>query len=175
MATLTTATTFDELYATYAPPLYAYLCNLDGCSNRADELAQEVFLRVHLTLRDNRLPEPPHQRPYLYRIARNLWIDTLRKDSRARTEMLPEPDAPHHPSVADTHADDLALAGGVAQALAQVPVRSREVLLLRVVDRLEYSEIATITDSTEGAVKMQVCRARAMFRRTLAQVTEGQG
>ncbi|MFD2333384.1 RNA polymerase sigma factor [Cohnella sp. GCM10020058] len=129
----------------------------------AEDLAQESWSRALPALREGGGHANPEA--LLLRVARNVWIDGLRRDSRKAKllqEMRPEEAANDRPLLA------LELAPVFAALNAHLPKLQRTVFLLR--DVLDYSikETAARLDTSEGAVKAALVRAR----RSLALVRE---
>src|SRR5262252_2713266 len=78
-----TAETFlAQIYSEYSSPIHTYAFRLLGNQEDADDVTQDVFIRVHGRL--DQLRDPSRLRPWLYRIATNLCMDQLRRRSRTR-------------------------------------------------------------------------------------------
>ncbi len=157
---------FDRVFRAYQPRLYRFLQRFVGRAEVAAELCQETLLRVYRSL--GKYDDGAPARPWIYRIARNLAIDYLRRAERAY--------------VTHGHVDELT-AGGIApdhaaevtedlvrmnDALAQLKPADREALLLRTVEGLSYAEIAEVMGRTEEGVKSRYLRARVRIRTLVA-------
>ena len=139
-----------------------------GSAEEADEVVQDVFLRVwrHAGRYD---PAKAQVRTWLYRIAVNLCIDRQRKRSLLRFVGLegaaaevadPEPSAEARLS----GAEELAT---VRRAIDGLPARQRMALLLQSVGEMDVSEVAGAMGVSEGAVEQLLVRARRTLRATL--------
>ena len=154
---------FDALFRRWAAPLLRYLERMLRDAAAAEELVQEVFLRVHRA-RDRYAPEARFS-TWLYRIATNLALNELRRPRRRD---------PHHSADADD-APELVSGGAavddvvharrvgaeVERELAELPERQRAALWLTAVEGLSYAEVAETLEVTEKAVKALVHRARS--------------
>jgi RNA polymerase sigma-70 factor, ECF subfamily len=135
---------FAALYRRYAGPLHFYVRSLTRRAGRAEDIVQEVFLRV--------LHRPPEEirhpvKPYLYASAANLVRDELRKESVRR-------DAPPalvaRPGAAPAPAPEIA--EETAAALDRLPDEQREVVALKVFAGLTFAEIESVTGAALGTV-----------------------
>lgn len=141
---------FDGLVRDHQTMVWRYLRHLLGDDDLALDVTQETFVRVH-----RRLATFRHQAKFstwLLQVARNAGIDAVRRrDRRARlvTEVAPVP-PPADPS----------LAAELTAALADLPDRLREPLLLVEVTGLTYREAAGVLEVPEGTVKSRVHAAR---------------
>lgn len=145
--------------------LVNYLSLLCGCRSRAEDLAQETFLRLYLHV--DRYQERGRLRSYLFRIATNLARSEQR---RARRQQLlaralgltGEPALPLDPYAALIEREELR---ALWRSLGRLPLRLRAPLLLFEVEGLSYPEIAQALGCSEGTVKSRLSRARARLRR----------
>ncbi len=141
-------------------------------AEEAEDVAQETFVAAFAGRAGFRRGEP--FRPWLYRIAVNRCLDRLRAQTRRPLSLdiraVPEP--------ASSEADPLtALLTGEGQrrlsdAVAALPPRMRAVFVLRFLDDLSYTEIASATGLPLGTVKTHLSRARALLRAALADEEE---
>lgn len=158
----------EALYARYRQPVLRYLCQLCGSPEQAEELTQETFIRAHTGLLSFR--GDCSVATWLFRIARNLYLNSLRRPSPTRIdtdELLAIPDRaadadPVRRFAASEQRDQIAL------ALAQLPEKQRSILLLRDAEGLAYDEIARVLEISLSAVKVNLFRARAAFRAAYA-------
>ncbi len=160
----------EELYRQYRAPLLRYLQQLCGAPEQAEELVQETFIKAYtglLTFRGE-----CSVATWLFRIARNLYLNSLRRPSATRIdtdELLAIPDAssygdPVQRAVAGERRDLIGL------ALAQLPEQQRSVLLLRDAEGLAYIEIADVLGISLAAVKVTLFRARNTFRQAYREL-----
>jgi len=151
----------DFLFARHHRPLYGFLVRLTGDRDAADDLVQDVFLRL-LRFRGS-YREDGQFIPWLYRIARNLAADRYR-DSRAITSIGTHDSSNGDAAPLDdliSHEDHQQL----ERALAALPVTHREVLLLRGVEQLSHRDLATALRCSEGAARVRLHRALAALKR----------
>ncbi len=151
------SSTASDLFDRYHLAIYRYLLRLTGRADVAEDLTQDVFVRI--VRGAEILDTGDRERAWLFRIARNLWIDRQRRLARSPVVSgLPEDcgsDARH----------DVALA--LEEALQQLPPEDSDVFLLRVVGGLGHEEIATVCGATTAAVRSRIFRARSALRQLL--------
>lgn len=157
---------FVSLYNRYKQPVYAFCARMLRDQALAQDVMQETFLRVYEN-RD-RLAHAGAFRSWLFTIARNQCLNTIRKTKRqVALEGEPKPSdampAPPGPMAQLEKSEQVAL---VQASLARLKPDYREVLILREYQNLSYEEIAAITRSTLSAVKSRLHKAR----RKLAEV-----
>jgi RNA polymerase sigma-70 factor (ECF subfamily) len=143
----------QRLYDEYGPALQRYLRFATRNRAEADDLAQEVFLRIARAAGDFAPRE--RDRSWVFRIARNVLIDAARRRGRA-SEVTADWDVRVEPTQAT--ATDL------RRALNRLPNEERDAFLLAEVGGLTYTEIAAAIDSTVAAVRSRIYRARLSLR-----------
>ncbi len=150
---------FDALFSRWADPLLHYVERIVRDRGSAEELVQEVFIRVH-GARD-RYEARGRFSTWLFTIATNLARNELRRPERKRRldgERPPEP-ADRGPA-----ADEVVAARRqterMMRALDELPPRQREALWLATVEGLAYAEVARVLGASVAAVKVLVHRAR---------------
>ena len=147
--------------------IYRYLLRMLGSRDRAEELTQDVF--VHALRAADQYEERAQERAWLFRIARNLRLDALRRDRRASTASTvdgADPEEPRQPA-------QQALQSSLRQALAMLPDDEREAFVLAEVVGLSYAEIAAACSATPAAVRSRIYRARMQLRAVLERPTAG--
>lgn len=146
----------ESLFALHRQGVFRYLCRVVGRPDTAQDLTQEVFLRVTRT----RVPDadPSGHRAWVFRIARNLVLNHVRDGVRRG-----QPIALVDSSTPATQEMAVAIKQAVA-ALAEV---DRDVFLLRESAGLSYGEIAAACDLTVEAVRARLKRAREQLRDAL--------
>lgn len=153
---------FEALFGRWAAPLLRYLERMLRDAAGAEELVQEVFLRVH-GARQRYQPQARFS-TWLYRIATNLALNELRRPRRRELHTsLEEPGGAALAGVgpaAEEELDARRLAARVDIELAQLPERQRAALCLTAVEGLSYAEVAEALEISESAVKALVHRAR---------------
>ena len=159
-----TSADIEQLYREHQSVLVRWLARLVRCEETAEDLAQESYLRVAGAGGEQIITHP---RAFLFRTARNLALDHLRK-MRTRigtAEPLDEAiDLPcPQPSVERTLLDRQRIAL-FKQALETLPARCREVFLLHRVHHCKYGEIARRLGISESAVEKHIMRALSHCR-----------
>ncbi len=151
----------SDLYGELRPRAFAIAYQMLGSVSEAEDVVQEAFLRMHLTLqRDERITSP---RAYIATLVTRLAIDQLRsarvRRERYVGEWLPEPlvTDPTPTEHAET-ADSLSLAFLVL--LESLSPRQRAAFLLREVFEYPYAEVAEIIGADVDRARHLVARAR---------------
>jgi RNA polymerase sigma-70 factor, ECF subfamily len=151
---------FDRLYAAIAPPLLQYLTTLSRDSTLARDLLQESFLQMHRARRSYRPGLPV--RPWVFAIARHVWLMDLRTRSRRPSADGGLEDLPVPPDVAR-----LADRQTLARALANVRPERREALLLHHLWGFSFAEIGQLLGIRADAAKLRSSRGMADLRKEL--------
>jgi RNA polymerase sigma-70 factor, ECF subfamily len=155
----------DKIYHQHRERLFNYLMRMTGDYDLARDIVQESYARCL-----NRYGGKIDSASLLYRIARNLVVDDLRK--RSRSEPFEERQAVdpaslhHHIMVREEYRE-------VMGALQDLCFEDRELLSLVAVESLRYSEIAEVLNTSVGNVKVRVHRARKRLRSALAERERG--
>ena len=148
--------------------VYRLALRLTGNRHDAEDLTQEVFVRVFRSLHTY---TPGTFEGWLHRITTNLFLDQARRKQRIRFDALsderaarlasasPAPEAAY----ADQTFDD-----DVAAALAALPPDFRAAVVLCDIEGLSYEEIAEILGAKLGTVRSRIHRGRALLRSALA-------
>jgi RNA polymerase sigma-70 factor (ECF subfamily) len=160
------STRFEALFRDYQRPIINYLYRMVGDSGKAEELAQDVFVRAYSAL--PRLPLDANHRAWLYRIATNLAYDHLRR--KRLVQWLPLLDRDQHES--GSRESEPGEAQAVQDALGRLPNDHRAALILYSVQGYSTREIAEMLGTSEGAVKTRLSRARERFREMYREENE---
>ncbi len=151
-------TTAQSLFERHHLRIFRFLRRLSGSRHEAEDLTQEVFLRAARSLHAYR-PEG-RELAWLLQIARNLWTDRHRRDSR-RPQLVELPRA----MATKTTAQDRRLS--LQQALESLPEAEREAFLMREIGGASYREISQLTGASEAGVRSRIFRARRALRARL--------
>jgi RNA polymerase sigma-70 factor (ECF subfamily) len=163
---------FEELVDRYQTRLLNFVYRTIGDRDRAEDLVQEVFIRVHRHL--HRFDRTKKFSTWIYTIASNLAKNELRNRSRnplvffqsMRSEQ-DEEDRPLQFEDATSRPDDMYrkrhLRQLVEESVAALPAHHRQVFVLRELEGKSYEEIADITACNLGTVKSRLNRARSAF------------
>lgn len=157
---------FDELVDRHYRSLYALAYRMLGNADDASDAVQEAFIKAFRALHEFQCDKP--LRPWLYKICANVSIDL----GRARSK-TPENLDDHEYSLSDDRPapEELAIAAErdrqVHQAVAALPEKYRQIVVLRHFHHMDVEEIAQMMNAPEGTVKSWLFRARAMLRKQL--------
>lgn len=135
-----TSRQLESLYDAHAQSVFAFLLHLSRSEEVTRDLLQDVFLR----LAGRMLPPLLKPRAYLLRLAHNVWIDHVRRETgrahvaeQAVLEPLCEPVAPIF---------DSEQAAAISAALAKLPAEQRAVVHLKIWEGLNFREIGAALD-----------------------------
>lgn len=148
--------------------LVRYLSRIAGGRERAEDVAQEAFLRL-AEGRGNYRPERGQFRAYLYRIATNLVISRQRRRQRWQ-RLLPRlhsTNGHHQEPVQERAIERAELRSRLRAALSGVPVIYRSPLILHHLEGWTYAEIAAAMDCSVGTIKSRIFRARQQLQEAL--------
>lgn len=158
---------WDEVVRTHSARVYRLAFRLTGNRADAEDLTQEVFVRVFRALDNYR---PGTFEGWLHRITTNLFLDLARRRARIRFEALPE-DAERVPgrerSPEQVYHDDN-FDGDVQRALDALPPDFRAAVVLCDIEGLSYEEIAATLGIKLGTVRSRIHRGRSLLREALA-------
>lgn len=176
MTTPPVVPTWDEIVAQHSERVYRLAYRLTGNPADAEDLTQDVFVRVFRSLDGY---TPGTFEGWLHRITTNLFLDSARRKQRIRFDALSDERAARltssaattpHQQYADRTFDD-----DVEQALAQLPPDFRAAVVLCDIEGLGYEEIAEILGAKLGTVRSRIHRGRAMLREALAHRAPARG
>lgn len=163
---------WEELVKLYTKRVYAICYRFTSSDNEAQDLTQDVFLRVFKTLGSFRAGEGSFV-VWLTRLTRNLLVDHYRRSKNERvTDAIDDKLAVLEEKTAQYSRTEGLLAGREAGELLQAGLQKlspelREAVILRDLQELEYREIAHVLNVPEGTVKSRLNRGRAELARVL--------
>ena len=166
---------WEELVQRHTRRVYNLCYRFTGNAAAAEDLSQEVFLRVYRTLGSYRAAQGAFS-TWLTSVTRNLLVDHYRRTRRDRlTDSLDDamPNLEMRPSAArtpDKVAQAAELSEQLQRGLAQLSPELREAVILRDLHGLEYSEIRTVLEVPEGTVKSRINRGRIELARILGEM-----
>jgi RNA polymerase sigma-70 factor, ECF subfamily len=165
-------TAWEELVKTHTRRVYSICYRFTASNQEAQDLTQDVFLRVFRSLKSFRAGEGSFN-VWLGKLTRNLLIDHYRRTKLERATDSIESSLPvlEEKTAMSGRAEGL-LAGREASdalqgALQKLSPELRETVILRDLEELEYREIARILNVPEGTVKSRLNRGRAELARIL--------
>jgi RNA polymerase sigma-70 factor (ECF subfamily) len=166
---------WDEIVAQHSTRVYRLAYRLTGNPHDAEDLTQEVFVRVFRSLSSY---TPGTFEGWLHRITTNLFLDQARRKSKIRFDALTDDaDAriPSRSAPPDTQVIDGVFDDDVESALAELPPDFRAAVVLCDIEGLSYEEIADVLGLKLGTVRSRIHRGRTMLRKALAHRAPGQG
>jgi RNA polymerase sigma-70 factor, ECF subfamily len=152
---------FEELVDRYKNLVFAMIMRTFPDRSQAEDLAQDVFLRIHRGL--------PYFRgearlsTWIYRIVSNVCV----QDRGRGTSAISLDDASARvspPAAADRHAQDLELRDRLEKAIAQLPAQYRLLIAAHYLRGVQYEELAEAMNLPLGTVKTQLHRAKRQLR-----------
>jgi RNA polymerase sigma-70 factor, ECF subfamily len=162
-----TPPTWDEVVRTHSARVFRLAYRLTGNRHDAEDLTQDVFVRVFRSLADY---QPGTFEGWLHRITTNLFLDGVRRKARIRFDALPD-DAERLPGNTPNPAneiDDRLFDPDVQRALDSLPPEFRAAVVLCDIEGLSYEEIAATLDVKLGTVRSRIHRGRAQLRAALS-------
>lgn len=168
---------FSELVELYQHKIFHMSYRMLGNRTEAEDVGQETFLRVYANL--SRYDESHKFSTWIYRIATNLCIDRLRK--RRATFSLDQEVAgtegldlysqiPDKQKTPEAEVVTLELQREVQQAMDQLPVTYKTIMILRYIEDLSLQEISEIVSLPVTTIKTRIHRGREALKKLLIQV-----
>jgi RNA polymerase sigma-70 factor (ECF subfamily) len=165
---------FGQLMRQYLSPIYNFAYRLTNSADLANDITQETFIKVWQNLKQ--FNEAKSFKPWLFTIARHTAIDWLRK-----RKMIPfsdlrnqedggnnfENNIPDELPLPDELFRRAELISLLEQALAELPINDRTIILLHQTEKLTFAEIAEILNQPMNTVKSRYRRARVALRQFL--------
>jgi RNA polymerase sigma-70 factor, ECF subfamily len=149
----------QQLIDRLSPQIFRFFLAQVRDRNRAEDLLQDFWLRIHHARHTYRPGEPVL--PWLYAIARRTQIDDYRRRSRISKHELQSEQLPDR-TTAEAAGDR---SYELAELLEPLPETQREVVVMLKVNGLSLDEVARATGSSVGAVKQKAHRAYETLRR----------
>jgi len=167
--------TWQAIVEKHASRVYRLAYHLTGNQHDAEDLTQDVFVRVFNSLSQY---TPGTFEGWLHRITTNLFLDKMRRKARIRFDFMADDDG----AVATSASFDRVERSGqpedafemghmgadIIEALADLPPEYRAAVVLSDIEGLSYEEIALTLGIKLGTVRSRLSRARARLRESLA-------
>ena len=173
------AAAWEEIVLRYHRKIYNICYRFAGSADDAQDLAQEVFIKMYKTL-NTYDGERAAFMTWVTTITRNLLVDHFRKTKHDRmTDSLDAPVSEHEDAVAlsekivdakappDAHVQSRETSESVHLALQKLSPELREAVILRDLQDMDYRDIAGVLKVPEGTVKSRINRGRAELARLL--------
>ncbi|WP_229698298.1 RNA polymerase sigma factor SigE [Wenjunlia tyrosinilytica] len=162
-----TPPTWEEIVSTHSARVYRLAYRLTGNQHDAEDLTQEVFVRVFRSLSTY---TPGTFEGWLHRITTNLFLDMVRRRQRIRFDALADDAAERLPSREPSpaqHFNDTHFDADVQQALDTLAPEFRAAVVLCDIEGLSYEEIAATLGVKLGTVRSRIHRGRSHLRAAL--------
>lgn len=167
--------TWESIVQQHSGRVYRLAYHLTGNQHDAEDLTQDVFVRVFNSLSQYK---PGTFEGWLHRITTNLFLDRMRRKKRIRFDFMADDDATvatsdsfdrHERSGQPEDAFDMSnLGDDIIAALGDLPPEYRAAVVLSDIEGLSYEEIAATLGIKMGTVRSRLSRARARLRESLA-------
>ncbi len=167
--------TWEGIVRDHSTRVYRLALHLTGNPHEAEDLTQDVFVRVFNSLSQYK---PGTFEGWLHRITTNLFLDRVRRRKRIRFDWMGDDDGAVSTSDSfDRHErsgqpedvfDMIHLEPDILEALAELPPEYRAAVVLSDIEGLSYEEIAVTLGIKMGTVRSRLSRARARLRESLA-------
>jgi len=167
---------WETIVRQYTPRIYNLAYRFTGKFDEAEDLTQEIFLKIYRTL-DSYRPESGALVTWMVRVGRNHIIDRKFKTERTHTDSLEveyekaEENPARYASPAEA-LEQLELSERVHQALLRISEDLREAVILRDLEEFTYEEIADMLKLPLGTVKSRINRGRAELARILGKMKD---
>ena len=155
----------ERLYAAHHAEIYAYLCRMVRDDELAADLTQEAFVKAYRAFET--LEDPDRARPWLYSIAGRTALDELRR--RRIVRFVPwTGESRGTAASAEEQVMRERLSGDLERALARIPARQRQALLLSEINDMTGLELANAMGVSHVAARALLTRGRESLRQALA-------
>jgi len=163
-----TPPSWDEIVRVHSSRVYRLAYRLTGNSHDAEDLTQDVFVRVFRSLSTY---SPGTFEGWLHRITTNLFLDRTRRKAKIRFDALADTSTDRFPSrepAAERAVHDQLFDADVESALACLSPEFRAAVVLCDIEGLSYEEVASTLGIKVGTVRSRIHRGRAQLRLALA-------
>ncbi len=155
---------FGILIARYSDPLYRHALGMTGSPDVAEDILQTSFIKAYQHLREVR----GRFDAWVFRIVANSCKDWLKNIRRTHLS-YDEDDQPSALSTPEEEMERNELRTDLEQALQRLPASLREAFVMKHVEGRSYEEMAILLETTVGALKMRVHRAREALQALLEE------
>ena len=176
------AAAWEEIVQKYHRRIYNICYRFAGSANDAEDLTQEVFIKMYRTLNTYDVERGAFM-TWVTTMTRNLLVDHFRKTKNERiTDSLEATPSEHEDAMPlseripdqgptpDAGVQSREISEAVHQALQKLSPELREAVILRDLQDMDYRQIATVLRVPEGTVKSRINRGRAELARLLQRI-----
>jgi RNA polymerase sigma-70 factor, ECF subfamily len=165
------ANAFGRIYQSYVDRIYRYVYYQVGNAMLAEDITEEVFIKAWKSIRNCKGREETFT-AWLYRIAHNHAIETMRKSQR---EISVEEVFSTDQSDPVHEAENRMELNSVLKAIQSLPEKQQQVIRLKFLDDNENDEISRIMGQRQGAVRALQMRALISLRKKFASGADSNG
>lgn len=162
------ASAYDYLVSKYMKRVVSIAWGIVRNAHDAEDLAQEAFVKAYQTIGRFKTGQPFG--PWIYRIVTNLALDVVKHRRRFRHEELRDVAPAARRDEADLPARSGELAERIDEAIESLPEMQRIVARLYLVEEFSHSEIAEMTNLSEGTVRSHLSLARGKLKERLSDL-----
>jgi len=164
---------FRALYSEHGKGILSYLTRLIGRKEMAEELTQETFLTAIRKIGFFRSGPDGGLKAWVFRIATNLVIDSLRREKRMELasrdgDILGENISDDRPNPSEI-IERFDFSEALASALSELTPAQRMIFLLKEQEEMSLLEISRVCGSSENSIKQSLFRARTALRKKLCE------
>ncbi len=165
---------FSRLYERYAEAVNDYFARRTGARSAALDLTAETFAQAWLVRGRFRDEAEGSAAPWIYGIARNVLLMSIRRGAieRRATERLGVQDHLDRPQYVEDPMPESTWADGADELLDTLPESQREAVRLRVLEDLEYADVALALGTTPATARVRVHRGLSALKRHLTPSKE---
>lgn len=162
------ASAYDHLVSKYMKRVVSIAWGIVRNAHDAEDLAQEAFVKAYQTIGRFKTGQPFG--PWIYRIVTNLALDVVKHRKRFRHEELRDIEPAARRDEADLPARSNELSARIDEAIESLPEMQRIVARLYLVEEFSHTEIAEMTNLSEGTVRSHLSLARGKLKERLSDL-----
>jgi len=170
---------FEALIRPHLRELYSYAYRLCGDSNRAEDIVQDLVLRLYQS--KSRIDEVENLRPWLYKSLFRQYLNDKRGESRSpfgfiddSEEIVDEYEANHQDASPEAITEQHIQSANLKKAIFSLAPEFHQILVIHDLEGFSVKETANILDIPTGTVKSRVHRARNKLRKMLVEGTRAE-
>ena len=160
----------NDLFKSIQAPLFRYIQNLVNDQSLAEDILQEVFIRIYRKL--GWLKEPDAFRPWTYQIATREVFRHMKRERRWTEQIRDEDRLNSIPAVRGNEIFPNDLIEALPKLVEKLPPRSRAVIVLRYLHEMSLLETAAVLAVPLGTVKSRLSYGLQLLRRQLKELQE---
>ncbi len=138
--------TLEALYDQHAEPLFRYLSTMAHITDEARDWLQDVFVKI--ARNGHCLEGVHHERAFLFRLARNVALDSLRRSKTRHHKLIELQHEARSVFAPASDPDNAAFRDQLGKAMAELPADQRDVVYLKLYEDLTFQAIAEILEIT---------------------------